>query len=199
VALIRDFPEYYPLYSLREYRYNHITQPNRNRLLWLDPNVDGMKTGHTENAGYCLVASARRGTRRLLSVVLGANSDNARAQESQKLLNYGFQFYDAVKLYAKGQPVSTLEVWKGAQSRLKAGFLSDFYVSVPRGLADQLKADMVSLQPLIAPVDTGQKVGSIKVMLQGRLLGEYPAVALENVAVAGLFGRAWDSLRLWFK
>ena len=198
-ALIRDFPEYYPLYAEREYRYNNITQANRNRLLWLDPNVDGMKTGHTEEAGYCLIASAKRGTRRLLSVVLGTNSDAARAQESLKLLNYGFQFYDSAKLYDKGQTVSTLEVWKGAKSRLKAGFLSDFYVSVPRGLGDQLKADLVSMQPLVAPISVGQKVGTVKVTLQGKVLGEYPAVALENVPVAGFFGRAWDSMRLWFK
>ncbi|MHB8667778.1 MAG: D-alanyl-D-alanine carboxypeptidase family protein [Burkholderiales bacterium] len=198
-ALIRDFPEYYPLYAEREYRYNNINQPNRNRLLWLDPHVDGMKTGHTEDAGYCLIASAKRGTRRLLSVVLGANSDSARAQESQKLLNYGFQFYDSAKLYDKGQAVSTLEVWKGTESRVKAGFLSDFYVSVPRGLGDQLKAELVSMQPLVAPVSVGQKVGTVKVTLQGKLLGEYPAVALENVPVAGFFGRAWDSIRLWFK
>ena len=199
VALIRDFPEYYPLYSLHEYRYNNITQPNRNRLLWLDPNVDGMKTGYTENAGFCLIASAKRGPRRLLSVVLGANSDSGRAQESLKLLNYGFQFYDSVKLYGKDQAVSTLEVWKGAASRLKAGFQSDFYVSVPRGQGDQLKADLVSMQPLVAPISAGQKVGTVKVMLQNKLLGEYPVVALENVAVAGFFGRAWDSMRLWFK
>ena len=198
-ALIRDFPEYYPLYSLREYRYNNITQPNRNRLLWLDPNVDGMKTGYTENAGFCLIASAKRGTRRLLSVVLGANSDSGRAQESQKLLNYGFQFYDSVKLYDKGQAVSMLEVLKGTESRLKAGFLSDFYVSVPRGLADQLKANLVSMQPLVAPIGVGQKVGTVKVTLQNKLLGEYPVVALQNVAIAGFFGRAWDGMRLWFK
>ena len=199
VALIRDFPEYYPLYSQREYRYNNITQPNRNRLLWLDPNVDGMKTGHTEEAGYCLIASAKRGPRRLLSVVLGTNSDSARAQESLKLLNYGFQYYDAVKLYAKGQAVSTLEVLKGSENQLKAGFLSDFYVSVPRGLADQLKANLVSMQPLIAPISVGDKVGTVKLMLQNKPLGEYPVVALENVAIAGFFGRAWDSMRLWLK
>jgi len=198
-ALIRDFPEYYPLYALREYRYNNINQPNRNRLLWLDPNVDGMKTGYTENAGFCLIASAKRGTRRLLSVVLGANSDNGRAQESQKLLNYGFQFYDSVKLYDKGQAVSSLEVWKGTESRLKAGFQSDFYVSVPRGLADQLKAELVSTQPLVAPIGVGERVGTVKLTLQNKPLGEYPVVALENVAIAGFFGRAWDSMRLWFK
>ena len=198
-ALIRDFPEYYPLYSLREYRYNNITQQNRNRLLWLDPHVDGVKTGYTENAGFCLIASAKRGPRRLLSVVLGANSDSARAQESQKLLNYGFQFYDSIKLYDKGQAVSTLEVLKGGENRVKAGFQSDFYVSVPRGLADQLKADLVSMQPLVAPIGAGQKVGMVKVTLQNKLLGEYPVVALENVVIAGFFGRTWDGMRLWFK
>jgi D-alanyl-D-alanine carboxypeptidase (penicillin-binding protein 5/6) len=198
-TLIRDFPDYYPLYSLREYRYNNITQPNRNRLLWLDPNVDGIKTGYTENAGFCLIASGKRGARRLLSVVLGANSDSARAQESQKLLNYGFQYYDSVRLYGKGQAVSTLEVLKGSENRLKAGFLADLYVSVPRGGADQLKADLVSMQPLVAPISVGQKVGILKVTLQDKLLGEYPVVALENVAIAGFFGRTWDSMRLWFK
>jgi D-alanyl-D-alanine carboxypeptidase (penicillin-binding protein 5/6) len=198
-ALIRDFPEYYPLYSLREYRYNNITQPNRNRLLWLDPNVDGLKTGYTESAGFCLIASGRRGARRLLAVVLGASSDNARVQESQKLLNYGFQFYDSVKLYDKDQAVSTLEVLKGSENRLKAGFRSDFYVSVPRGLADQLKADFVSVQPLVAPISVGQRVGTVKVTLQNKLLGEYPVVALQNVAIAGFFGRTWDGMRLWFK
>ena len=198
-ALIRDFPENYALYSLREYRYNNITQQNRNRLLWLDPNVDGVKTGYTENAGFCLIASAKRGTRRLLSVVLGANSDSARAQESQKLLNYGFQFYDSVKLYDKGQAVSSLEVLKGGENRVKAGFQSDFYVSVPHGLADQVKADLISMQPLVAPIGIGQKVGTVKVTLQNKPLGEYPVVALENVALAGFFGRTWDGMRLWFK
>jgi len=198
-ALIRDFPEYYPRYAQREYRYNNINQPNRNRLLWVDPNVDGMKTGYTENAGFCLVASAKRGARRLLSVVLGANSDSGRVQESQKLLNYGFQFYDSVKLYDKGQAVSTLEVLKGTENRVKAGFLSDFYVSVPRGLADQLKADLVSMQPLVAPIGVGQKVGTVKLALQNKPLGEYSVVALHDVPIAGFFGRTWDSMRLWFK
>ena len=198
-ALIRDFPEYYPRYAQREYRYNNIKQPNRNRLLWVDPNVDGMKTGYTENAGFCLVASAKRGARRLLSVVLGANSDSGRVQASQKLLNYGFQFYDSVKLYDKGQAVSTLEVLKGTENRVKAGFLSDFYVSVPRGLADQLKADLVSMQPLVAPIGVGQKVGTVKLALQNKPLGEYSVVALHDVPIAGFFGRTWDSMRLWFK
>jgi D-alanyl-D-alanine carboxypeptidase (penicillin-binding protein 5/6) len=196
-ALIRDFPDYYALYSTKEYRYNNITQPNRNRLLWLDPNVDGVKTGYTEAAGYCLIASAKRGPRRLLSVVLGANSDGLRAQESQKLLNYGFQFYEVARLYEKGQEVSRLRVWKGAANELRAGTAADLDLVLPRGDAQKLKADLVSEQPLLAPVSAGQRVGTIRVSLDGKPLGEYPVVALEPVGVAGMFGRAWDSMRLW--
>jgi D-alanyl-D-alanine carboxypeptidase (penicillin-binding protein 5/6) len=199
-ALIRDFPEFYAqLYSMKEYRYNNITQQNRNRLLWLDPNVDGMKTGFTDNAGYCLVASAKRGPRRLLSVVLGTASDSVRAQESQKLLNYGFQFYDSVRLYEKNQAVSTLEVWKGAENRVKAGFQSDMFVTLPRGQTDKVKAEFVSQQPLVAPISAGQRVGTLKVMVEAGLVAEYPVVALENVGLAGYFGRTWDTFRLWFK
>jgi serine-type D-Ala-D-Ala carboxypeptidase (penicillin-binding protein 5/6) len=198
-ALIRDFPDYYTLYSIREYRYNNITQQNRNRLLWLDPNVDGVKTGHTEAAGYCLIASAKRGPRRLLSVIVGANSDSARAQESQKLLNYGFQFFDTVRLYQKGQEVGTLRVWKGTRDELKAGLDRDLDLVLPRSDTQKVKADFVSEQPLVAPVGAGQKVGVVKVTLDGKPLGEYPVIALETVPVAGLVGRAWDSLRLWLK
>lgn len=198
-ALIRDHPEHYPLHALREYTYNRISQANRNRLLWLDPAVDGVKTGHTENAGYCLVASARRGPRRLLSVVMGAASDGLRTQESQKLLNFGFQFYDAVKLYAGDQAVSQLKVWKGSQNTVKAGFLEDFTLSLPKGLADKVKASLVSNQPLLAPVQKGQRIGTLKLTLDDKPYGEYPVVALETVPVAGLFGRAWDTLRLWFE
>lgn len=198
-AVIRDFPEYYKLYSLKEFRYNNITQQNRNRLLWLDPNVDGVKTGHTEAAGYCLIASAKRGTRRLLSVVLGARSDAQRAQESQKLLNYGFQFFDSVKVYEKDQPVSTLRVWKGASNNLKAGLPEDLWVVVPKGETDKLTAEFVSQQPLIAPVSQGQPVGTIRLALDGKPYGEHTAVALESVEVAGFFGRMWDTIRLWWK
>ena len=199
-ALIRDFPEQYAaLYSLKEYRYNNISQPNRNRLLWLDPNVDGVKTGHTEAAGYCLIASAKRSDRRLLSVVLGTASDSARAQESQKLLNYGFQFYDTVRLFDATKPVGTVRVWKGAENEVGAGVLSDLYITVPRGEADKLKADFVSRQPLVAPLSAGQPVGSIRVTLDGKPFGEYPAVAMKSVPVAGFFGRLADTVRLWFK
>lgn len=198
-AVIRDFPDYYRYYSIRQYRYNNISQPNRNRLLWLDPNVDGVKTGHTENAGYCLIASAKRGERRLLSVVLGTASESVRAQESQKLLNFGFQFYDSVRLYEKGQTVSTLQVWKGSVRELKAGLAADLRVSVPKGMTDKLKADLVSRQPLLAPVSAGQRVGTLNVTLDSKKIGEYPVVALEDVSVAGIFGRAWDTMRLWFR
>ena len=198
-ALIRDFPEHYPLYALREYSYNRISQANRNRLLWLDPAVDGVKTGHTENAGYCLIASARRGPRRLLSVVMGTASDGMRTQESQKLLNFGFQFFDAVKLYARDQEVSRLRVWKGAQNTVKAGFLEDFTLSLPKGMAEKVKASLVSQQPLVAPVQKGQRVATLKLTLDDKPHGEYPVVALETVPVAGMIGRAWDTMRLWFQ
>ena len=199
IAIIRDFPEYHPLYAMKEYRYNNVTQANRNRLLWTDPTVDGMKTGYTENAGYCLIASARRGERRLLSVVLGAASEAARAAESQKLLNYGFQNYDSVKLYEKNQAVTSLPVWKGMINSVKAGFLNDLYVSLPKGQADNVKASLESRQPLLAPVATGQPIGVMKLTLDGKPYAEVPVVALENVALAGVFGRGWDSIRLLFK
>ncbi len=199
-ALIRDFPaEYATYYSIKEYRYNNITQMNRNRLLWLDPSVDGMKTGYTEAAGYCLVASSKRGPRRLMSVLLGSTSESARAQESQKLLNWGFQFFDAVKLYDKDKPVKTIEVWKGVAASVNVGLDGDLYVTVPKGQADKLKADLLARQPLVAPLSKGQKVGMLRVTLEGKEVGEYPVLALESVPVAGVFGRAWDTLRLWIK
>ena len=198
-AIVHDFPEYYPLYSLKEYRYNNITQPNRNRLLWTDPFVDGMKTGFTDAAGYCLVASAKRGPRRLLSVVLGANSDAARAIESQKLLNYGFQFYDTVQLYQNGQPVSALKVWKGATDSVPAGFVADQYLTLPKGQAPKMKLTLEAVEPLIAPVTRGQRVGTVKVTLEDKPVGEFVLLALADVAPAGLVGRMWGTVRLWFR
>ncbi len=199
IAIVRDFPEYHPLYSMKEFRYNNITQANRNRLLWSDPAVDGMKTGYTENAGYCLITSAKRGGRRLISVVLGAASEAARAAESQNLLNYGFQFYDSVKLYEKNQPVASLRVWKGSGNSVKAGFLNDLYVSLPKGQADKLKANLESRQPMFAPISAGQKIGVMKLTLDGKPYAELPVVALETVSPAGIFGRGWDSIQLLFK
>ena len=198
-AIIRDYPEYHPLYAMKEFRYNNITQANRNRLLWSDPAVDGMKTGYTENAGYCLVTSARRGERRLISVVLGAASETARAAESQKLLNYGFQFYDSVRLYEKNQAVASLQVWKGSGDSVKAGVLGDLYVSLPKGQADRLKANLESQQPLVAPIGAGQRIGVMKLTLEGKPYAEIPIVALESIPLAGIFGRGWDTIRLLFK
>ncbi|HYE89872.1 MAG TPA: D-alanyl-D-alanine carboxypeptidase family protein [Terriglobales bacterium] len=199
-AMIRDFPDYYAqYYAQKEYRYNNISQPNRNRLLWLDPTVDGVKTGHTEAAGYCLVASSRRGERRMLSVLLGSTSESTRAQESQKLLNWGFQFFDSVKLHGANEAVRQLEVWKGAAKTVKAGFKSDLVITIPKGDADKLKSELLSQQPLLAPVAAGQRVGTLRVTHDGKPLGEFPVIALEPVAAAGLFGRAWDTLRLWLK
>jgi len=198
-ALIRDFPEFYPLYSIKEYKYNNIAQPNRNRLLWLDPYVDGMKTGHTESAGFCLITSARRGPRRLISVLLGADSDNARTMESQKLLNYGFQFFDTMRMYAKDQTVATLPVWKGSEHQLRAGFRQDMYIAIPRGYYSHLKASMTTTQPLLAPVSAGQRVGTLKLSLDGKPYAEYALTSLDNVQVGGIFSRTWDGLKLLFK
>ena len=198
-ALIRDFPEEYKkYYSMREFRYNNITQPNRNRLLFIDSSVNGVKTGHTEAAGYCLISSSLRDKRRLLSVVLGAKSDSTRASESLKLLNWGFQSYDSVTLFAKGQPVDSLRVWKGTQPAVKAGFTYDFSIAVPRGYADKIKSEFTPQARLIAPIEAGQKLGTMKVVIDGKVYGEYPVTALENVALAGILGRTVDSVKLWF-
>jgi D-alanyl-D-alanine carboxypeptidase (penicillin-binding protein 5/6) len=198
-ALIRDFPEYYPLFSQKDYTYNNIKQPNRNRLLWLDQTVDGLKTGHTSTAGYCLISSAVRGPRRLISVILGTESDAVRTQESLKLLNYGYQFYDSVRLYAARQPVSRFQVWKGETKELPVGFMQDFVISLPKGQAERIKATLTSMQPVLAPIQKGQKVGDMQLMLDGKQIGEYPVVALQEVPLAGIVGRSWDALRLWIK
>lgn len=198
-ALIRDFPEEYKkYYSMKEFRYNNITQPNRNRLLFIDPTVDGVKTGHTDAAGYCLISSALRDKRRLLSVVLGTSSDGARASESQKLLNWGFLSFDGVPLYGKDHAVATPRVWKGTQSQVKAGFGSDLLIALPKGYADKIKSEFVANGRLIAPLQAGQVVGTLKVSVDGKPYAEYPVSALENVAAAGFIGRTIDSVKLWF-
>jgi D-alanyl-D-alanine carboxypeptidase (penicillin-binding protein 5/6) len=201
-ALIRDFPDDYKLYAIKDYTYNKIKQPNRNRLLWLDATIDGVKTGHTETAGYCLIASRSDGARRLTAVVLGTASDQARAQETLALLHYGYRAYDAVKLYDQGQALTQLKIYKGAQGTVGAGFLQNFVVSLPKGVAgagDRLKVEVTSRQPLIAPVRQGDTVATLRLLLDGKTYGEYPLAALTDVPVAGLLGRAWDGVKLWFQ
>lgn len=196
-ALIRDFPnEYQRLYSTKEYTYNKITQPNRNRLLWLDPNVDGMKTGHTESAGYCLISSAKRGNTRRVAVVLGAPTDATRATESQKLLNYGFQFFDSQLVYKQSQPINQLKVWKGDQNQVASTVANDVYITLPKGEYTNVKAMISSTQPLVAPIKKGQVIGTIKFVLNGKTIDERKLVAIQSVEIAGILGRAWDSLKL---
>ncbi len=202
--LINDFPELYKIYSTKSFTYNKITQPNRNRLLWLDPTVDGMKTGHTQAAGYCLIATAKRpngptggsGERRLVSVVLGTESDAMRAQESQKLLNWGFMNFDTYKVYAKGQAIITPSVWKGAQGEVKLGFTRDVYVTLPRGSTAKLKPVIERTDPLVAPIAQYQRVGALKLMADDKLINQVPLLALEPVNQATIIGRAFDSVRL---
>lgn len=196
-ALVRDFPEEYKrFYSVKEYTYNKITQPNRNRLLWLDPNVDGMKTGHTESAGYCLISSAKRDGIRRISIVLGAPTDAARATESQKLLNYGFQFFDTKLIYKQGQDINQLKVWKGSENQVASTVANDVFVTLPKGQYANVKAVMSSTQPLIAPVKKGQVVGNVKFTLNGKVIDERPLVAAKAIDTAGILGRAWDSIKL---
>jgi len=202
--LIVEFPDYYKTYySTKSFTYNKITQPNRNRLLWLDPTVDGMKTGHTEAAGYCLVSSAKRpngsGERRLISVVLGATSDQVRAQESLKLLNWGFMNFDTIKLYEKNQSIGTPEIWKGTQAQIKIGFTNDLYVTLPKGSAARIKPQLERKDPLVAPIAANTQIGTMKMMIDGKSVAEFPVMALETVNQASIFGRAWDSIRLWLK
>ena len=203
--IIVDHPSFYPYYSVRQFTYNKIKQDNRNMLLGRDPSVDGMKTGYTEAAGYCLVASAQRefpnGQRRLLSVVMGAASKEARAAESQKLLNWGWQAWDAVRLFDAGKPVATVPVWKGSKSeaRLGAG-PGALFVAVPKGQGTQMRTVIERTDPLVAPLAAGQRVGTIKVLTPaGAPVSSVPLVVLEPVELAGIFGRAWDSVRLWIK
>ena len=206
--IIRDYPVYYRYYSIKEWTYNKIRQDNRNLLLRRDPTIDGMKTGFTDAAGYCLVASAARdypnlgagNKRRLLSVVLGAASREARANESQKLLNWGYQAFDPVRLFDAGKAIATPEVWKGRERQAKLGSDLAVVIAVPRGEADKLQTRVERTEPLVAPLAKGQRVGTLKVATAaGAPVAEVPLVVLEAVEQAGLIGRAWDSIRLWIK
>ena len=211
--LLQDFPQYMHYYAVKKYRYEGTpaaNDSNRNLLLFRDPTVDGLKTGHTAAAGYCLIATAKRdvpglgaagapGTRRLLSVVLGADSENARANESQKLLNWGYTAFEAVKLFDAGQAVLTPQVWKGAAKTVKLGRTTPIIVTVPAGSGAKLKTEVARNEPLVAPFAKGQQVGVLKVMAADKPVAEVPLTVLEAVEQAGVLGRAWDAIRLWIK
>jgi len=218
--LMSDFPEYVHFYAIKKYRYPGTpaaNDNNRNLLLFRDPTVDGLKTGHTDAAGYCLVATAKRdfphlvsagapagsaaaaGSRRLLSIVLGADSENARANESQKLLNWGYTAFEAVKLFDAKQAVVTPKVWKGSASEVKVGKTQALIVAVPAGTASRLKTEVVRNEPVVAPVAAGQPLATLRVLAGDQVLAEVPLVALDRVEQAGILGRAWDGLRLWIR
>ena len=218
--LMRDFPEYVGYYAIKKYRYAGTpatNDNNRNLLLYRDPSVDGLKTGFTEAAGYCMIATARRnfpnlvqtgalagspealGGRRLLSIVLGASSENARANESQKLLNWGYTAFEGVKLFDANQPIATIPVWKGKEASLKLGRTQTVVVAVPTGTASKITTKIARPDPLVAPFAKGQAVGTLKVSVGDQMLTEFPLVALDEVQQAGVLGRAWDAIRLWIK
>ncbi|KNH09960.1 D-alanyl-D-alanine carboxypeptidase [Candidatus Burkholderia brachyanthoides] len=207
--LIRDFPEYYSIFSAKEFTYNKIKQSNRNRLLWLwlDPSVDGLKTGHTNAAGYCLIATAKRplaGTpdanRRLVAVMMGEPKEHNRLQDSFKMLNYGYTAYDALRLFKTDLVIASPRVYKGAADAVQAGVLTDQYITVPKGLGDKVKPQVTQADTLIAPIKKGQQIGTVKMVADGKEVAQFPLVALQDVPQAGLFSRLWDSaLLMWQK
>jgi len=197
-ALIHDFPDDYAISAIKQFEWNGIKQGNRNTLLWRDPSVDGIKTGHTAAAGYCLAASAKQGDSRMIAIVMGASSAKARADSAMALLNYGFRFYETHKLYAASKPLVTPRLWKGEADQLPIGVAADVLVTVKRGEYDQLKAIMDIPATLIAPFKKGQQVGTLRITLAGQPVQTVPLVALNDAPQCGFFGRLWDSILLWF-
>lgn len=197
-AIIMNYPEQYALYAEKYFTYNNIRQPNRNRLLWRDKSVDGLKTGHTEEAGYCLVSSAERDGMRLISVVMGTNSENARAQESQKLLNYGFRYYETHTLYDAGSSLIESPVWLGLADKVQLGLAKKVVLTIPRGQKDNLKAELIVDPVVKAPLNVGQTIGKLEVTLKDKIVVSESLVALEPVPEAGLFKRLWDTIKLFF-
>jgi serine-type D-Ala-D-Ala carboxypeptidase (penicillin-binding protein 5/6) len=198
-ALIRNFPEQYAMYAERSFTYNDIEQPNRNRLLWRDRTVDGVKTGHTEAAGYCLVASALRGNMRLISVVMGTASDEARMRESQKLLSYGFRYFETQRLYEAGIALRTSELWYGDRNEIELGVAEDVYVTIPRGHYDELQAELHVPRVIEAPIEAGQKIGELRLRLGDEIVHKEPLVALSDAQTGGLFSRIGDGVYLFFR
>lgn len=198
-ATVREFPEYYKWYAEKEYTFNKIKQHNRNRLLWRDNAVDGVKTGHTDAAGYCLVASAQRDGMRLISVVMGTKSEDARAKESQALLNYGFRFFETHRLYSAGEKLTQVRVWKGDKERVSLGITQDLYITIPRRQYEKLKAGMSISPKIMAPIQQGQSLGSVNIALEGETIAEVPLVALNSVAEGSLWQQAKDTALLWLE
>jgi D-alanyl-D-alanine carboxypeptidase (penicillin-binding protein 5/6) len=196
-AVIENHPEHYSIYSEKEFEYNGISQPNRNQLLWRDSSIDGLKTGHTEEAGYCLVASGVRSGMRLVSVVMGARSAQARATESQKLLSWGFRYYMTHRLYGEEDILSTEQVWKGRQDEVELGVDSEIYITIPRGAEDLLEANLSIESILQAPIDQGQGVGSLSISYQGEEIVDVPLVTKSQIESSGFFGRLWDDIKLF--
>jgi len=197
-AIIQDYPENYPIYAEKHFTYNNIRQPNRNALLWRDDSVDGLKTGHTEEAGYCLVASAKRNDTRLIASVMGTSSSAARAQEVQKMLNYGFRYYETERLFRAGQELMAADVWGGVADQVSVGMAEDVYVTIPRGSRDKLESTVDLDSVIKAPIKMGQELGQVRVMLDGETVVEQPVLALTEVEQGGLFKRLWDSIKLFF-
>jgi serine-type D-Ala-D-Ala carboxypeptidase (penicillin-binding protein 5/6) len=197
-ALIQDFPEDYAISAIKEFEWNGIKQHNRNTLLWRDPSVDGIKTGHTAGAGYCLAASAKQGEARMIAIVMGASSEKARADSAMALLSYGFRFYETHKLYDNSKPLATPRLWKGATNQLPLGVADNVLVTVKRGQYDQLKATMDIPATLIAPFKKGQQVGTLRITLAGQPVQSVPLIAMNDAPQGGFFSRLWDSIMLWF-
>ena len=197
-ALIRDYPEAYSYNKIKEFTVGNITQPNRNVLLWRDASVDGIKTGHTSAAGYCLMASAKRGDQRLISVVMGSTSESQRARDSQALLNWGFRFYETHEMYKAGAQVAQQKVWKGQENEVRLGLAEPLLVTVPRGRYEQLKPMMDVPATLVAPIEKGQAIGTVKVMLDDKVIAQRPLVAIDGIEQAGFFKRLWHELLMWW-
>lgn len=197
-AIINDYPENYPIYAEKHFTYNNIRQPNRNSLLWRDDSVDGLKTGHTEEAGYCLVASAKRNDSRFIAVVMGASSSQSRSQEVQKMLNYGFRYYESEHLFRTGQELIQARVWSGQSDQISVGMTKDVYVTIPRGSRNDLESSVDLDSVIKAPINVGDELGRVKVSLNGEVLVDQPVLALNEVPEGGFFKRIWDAIKLFF-
>jgi D-alanyl-D-alanine carboxypeptidase (penicillin-binding protein 5/6) len=198
-AMIEEFPQYYKWHAIKEFVFNNIKQVNRNRLLWRDPSVDGVKTGHTEAAGYCLVSSAARDGDRMIAVVLGAKSDNDRTNANQALLNYGFRFFETKRMYAAGEKLAMARIWKGEQTEVPVGVEKDFYVTYPKGQSPNLKASIEVSNTAVAPVQRGNRLGSTRVVFNDAIIAERDLVALQDVGAGGIFRRLLDQIQLWIR